>query len=106
MSSRRAADAPQLTETSYAILGHLALRPWKAYDLSRSINRSLRWFWSRAESRIYAEAARLVTAGLVQASHTAVGARRRTTYSITADGRRALADWLGSPAPPSSGFAL
>jgi DNA-binding PadR family transcriptional regulator len=102
----RQQPAPRLTETSYAILGHLALRPWNAYDLSRSVNRSVRWFWSRAESRIYAEAARLVAAGLASADRTAVGARPRTTYAITAKGRRALAAWLGSPAPGPTGFAL
>ena len=99
-------STPKLTETSYTILGHLALRPWNAYDLSRSVNRSVRWFWSRAESRIYAEAARLVTSGLARAHRTTVGARPRTTYAITAKGRKALAAWLGTPTAGPAGFAL
>jgi PadR family transcriptional regulator, regulatory protein AphA len=103
---RRPPGAPRLTETSYAILGHLALRPWSAYDLSRSVNRSVRWFWSRAESRIYAEAARLVAGGLARAEHTSVGARPRTVYSITAKGREALAAWLHRPTPEPGAFAL
>jgi DNA-binding PadR family transcriptional regulator len=102
----REQPAPKLTETSYAILGHLALRPWNAYELSRSVNRSVRWFWSRAESRIYAEAARLVTMGLASTRRTSVGARPRTTYAITAKGRRALAAWLGSQPSGPAGFAL
>jgi PadR family transcriptional regulator, regulatory protein AphA len=101
-----AGSAGTLTETSYAILGHLSLRRWTAYELSRSINRSLRWFWSRAESRIYAEVNRLADQGLVTAHRTAVGARPRTTYAITAKGRRALADWLAAPSDGPAGFVL
>jgi DNA-binding PadR family transcriptional regulator len=101
-----AGPAGTLTETSYAILGHLSLRRWTAYELSRSVNRSLRWFWSRAESRIYAELTRLAAQGLVTAHRTAVGARPRTTYAITAKGRRALVAWLSAPSSGTAGFVL
>jgi PadR family transcriptional regulator, regulatory protein AphA len=106
VARQHAPSAANLTETSYAILGHLSLRRWTAYELSRSINRSLRWFWSRAESRIYAEVNRLADHGLVTAHRTAVGARPRTAYAITTKGRRALAEWLGAPTSGPDGFTL
>ena len=88
--------ARELTSTAYALLGHIALRPWSAYELTRSLRRSLHWFWPRAESRIYDEARRLVALGLATSTTELVGARRRTTYAVTEDGRAALAAWLGT----------
>lgn len=43
--------------TAHAILGLLALRPaWSTYELSQQLRRNMRFFWPRAESRIYADA--------------------------------------------------
>lgn len=94
------------TATRNAILGHLALRDWSAYDLARSLRRTLHWFWPRAESVIYAEVKRLKDQGLAETrlEPAADGsARDRTVYRITAKGRRELARWL---ATPPAGFAL
>jgi DNA-binding PadR family transcriptional regulator len=94
---------PGRTTTSYAILGLLAIRPWTTYELVRQMGRSLGRLWPRAESKIYEEPRKLVAAGLARASTGSVGRRPRTTYSITAKGRRALAAWLAEPgaSPPS-----
>lgn len=86
-----------LTTTSYAILGLLAIRPWTTYELAQQMERSLRHFWPRAQSRIYEEPKRLVAVGLAKASPGAVGRRARTVYSITPKGRRALEAWLAEP---------
>jgi PadR family transcriptional regulator AphA len=91
---------PQLTSTSYAILGLLALRPWTTYELAKQVQRSLGWFWPRAERKLYDEPKRLVAAGLATSTSEMTGARPRTTYAITDDGRAALRDWLGEPAAP------
>jgi PadR family transcriptional regulator AphA len=87
----------ELTTTSYAILGLLAVRPWSTYELARQMRRNLHYFWPRAESNVYAEPKRLVTGGLARASPEPVGRRRRTVYSITPKGRRALGTWLATP---------
>lgn len=89
-----------LTSTSYAVLGLLALRPWTTYELAKQIQRGMRLFWPRAESRIYDEPPKLVAAGFARAKKDTVGKRPRTTYSITAKGRRALRDWLAVDADP------
>jgi PadR family transcriptional regulator, regulatory protein AphA len=86
-----------LTTTSYAILGLLAVRPWTTYELAQQMDRSLRSFWPRAASRIYEEPKRLVAVGLARATAERTGRRPRTVYTITPKGRRALARWLAAP---------
>jgi DNA-binding PadR family transcriptional regulator len=86
-----------LTTTSYAILGLLGIRPWTTYELAQQMERSLKYFWPRAQSRIYEEPKRLAALGLVKAARDHVGRRPRTTYTITAKGRRALRAWLAVP---------
>ena len=88
----------ELTTTSYAILGLLAIRPWSTYELAKQMRRNLHFFWPRAESNLYAEPKQLVSGGWAQAHSRPVGQRRRTVYSITAQGRRALEQWLRQPA--------
>lgn len=89
--------AGELTTTSYAILGLLAVRPWTTYELAQQMGRALGGFWPRAESKIYEEPKRLVAAGLARASSETVGKRPRTVYTITPKGRRALRTWLAVP---------
>ena len=84
--------------TANAILGVLALRPsWSTWELTKQLGRNMRFFWPRAESRIYEEALRLEREGLAKAVRSHVGKRPRTTYSITAKGRRTLAAWMATP---------
>jgi PadR family transcriptional regulator AphA len=91
----------ELTTTSYALLGLLAIRPWSTYELAKQMRRNFHYFWPRAESNLYAEPLRLVSGGWAKATPRPVGRRRRTVYSITAKGRRALEQWLGLPAAAS-----
>ena len=90
----------QLTTTSYAILGLLAVKPWATYEMAKQLQRSLHFFWPRAESNLYAEPKRLVEAGLADAREEWNGDRRRTVYSITEKGRSAFRDWLATPPAP------
>jgi DNA-binding PadR family transcriptional regulator len=86
-----------LTTTSYAILGLLAVKPWTTHELVQQVDRSLRRLWPRAQSKLYEEPKKLVAHGYATASGDDVGRRRRTRYTITAKGRRALAAWLQEP---------
>ena len=89
---------PELTTTSYAILGLLAIRPWSTYELARQMQRDLRFAWPRAESNLYAEPKKLIAHGFASANSEPRGKRRRTVYTITPAGRRALAAWLETAA--------
>lgn len=88
---------PTLTSTSYAILGLLAVRSWTTHELVQQVDRSLRRLWPRAQSKLYEEPKKLVAHGYAKATEDPVGRRRRTRYTITAGGRRALAAWLHEP---------
>jgi PadR family transcriptional regulator AphA len=91
MSTRR------LTTTSYAVLSLLAIQPWAVYDLAKLIRRSLHYFWPRAESNLYAEPKRLVEAGYAEAREEWTGERKRSVYTITESGRKAIGEWLATP---------
>lgn len=86
-----------LTTTSYAILGQLALQPWTMYDLAAQMRRNVTYFFPRAESQVYAEPKKLVELGLAAADTEATGRRARTVYRITDAGRAELARWLAEP---------
>jgi PadR family transcriptional regulator, regulatory protein AphA len=93
------------TTTSYAILGLLSLRSWTTYELAKQVQRSLGWFWPRAERKLYDEPKRLVAAGLASSESEMTGARPRTVYAVTRRGRNALRRWLDeAPAPPTLEF--
>jgi DNA-binding PadR family transcriptional regulator len=85
------------TPTSYALLGLLAIKPWTTYELAAQMDRTMNRFWPRARSKLYEEPKKLVARGLAQASKETVGRRPRTVYSITPEGRRALAEWVALP---------
>ena len=85
------------TTTSYAVLGLLSVQPFTTYQLAKQMERTLRDGWPRAGSVIYEEPKRLVARGWATATVEHVGRRARTTYAITAAGRRALRRWLGEP---------
>lgn len=96
---------PALTTTSFAILGLLAIRPWTTYELAVQMERTLNRVWPRARSRLYDEPKKLVAHGLAEAAKSSVGRRPRTVYTITEEGREALAEWLHTPgAGPSLEF--
>jgi PadR family transcriptional regulator, regulatory protein AphA len=87
----------RLTTTSYAVLSLLGVKPWSTYELTQQMERSLGRIWPRAASKLYEEPKKLVSHGLATAREERVGKRPRTVYSITSDGRRALADWQKKP---------
>jgi PadR family transcriptional regulator AphA len=89
--------ARRMTTTSYAILGLLAIRPWRTYELIRQVDLSLGRIWPRAASKLYEEPKKLVGLGFATASAEQVGRRNRTSYSITPAGREALSRWLAEP---------
>ncbi len=88
------------TTTSYALLGLLGVRSCTTYELAKQVQRSLNWFWPRAERKLYDEPKRLVSDGLATAVKEATGKRPRTVYGITDAGREELRRWLGEPPVP------
>jgi PadR family transcriptional regulator, regulatory protein AphA len=85
------------TPTSYAVLGLLSVRSWTTYELAKQVQRSLKWFWPRAERKLYDEPKLLAAHGYAVATEHFTGKRRSREYAITDEGRAALREWLGQP---------
>ncbi len=88
---------PQISTTSAALLGQLAWREQTPYEMTREMQRNLRYFWPRAASHVYREVKRLTANGWATAERQRTGQRPRTVYRITEQGRRALQAWLDAP---------
>lgn len=84
------------TATTFGLLGLLATRSWTGYELTHQVRRSLRFVWPASEGHLYREQKRLVKLGWAKVENETVGLRTRKRYSITDDGRAALANWLAT----------
>ncbi len=89
----------ELSRTAYVILGMLRTRSHSGYEIKSIVDHSTRFFWAASYGQIYPELKRLEDAGLVEGEAEPQGGRRRRLYSLTAEGRRALEEWLTSGAP-------
>jgi PadR family transcriptional regulator AphA len=86
-----------LSFSEYAVLGLLSFGERSGYDLDKLADRSIRYLWRPAKSKIYAILPRLVEQGLAES--TAVAQERRPDkqlYRMTAEGERELQRWLAS----------
>ena len=92
----------KLTTTSYALLALLdQLGAATSYDIKQALERSIENFWPVPHTTAYEEPARLEQGGYLSV-HQEEGGRRRKTYSLTDEGRSALAAWAqdATAAPP------
>jgi PadR family transcriptional regulator AphA len=90
--------APQLTPTSYLVLGLVAREgPSTPYGLKRHVAATIGHFWSFPHALLYKEPPRLVDLGLLTEEREQEG-RRRRLFAITDPGREALRAWLEHPA--------
>ena len=87
----------ELTATGKVILGMLAARPRSGYEIKQLVDSTARFFWAASYGQIYPELKELEKAGLVTGADSSQGARQRTTFKLTADGRRAAREWIGQP---------
>ena len=83
-----------LTPTARVILGMLKLGVATGYDVKKVIDTSTRFFWTASYGQIYPELKRLRKAGLVRAKEVPRGRVKRTVYSLTPKGEKALHEWL------------
>ncbi|MDX6610558.1 MAG: hypothetical protein QOF85_2483 [Solirubrobacterales bacterium] len=92
----------RLTPTSYALLALLdQLGEATPYEIKQAMDKSIENFWPVPHTTAYEEPARLAAGGYLS-MHQEEGGRRRKTYSLTEEGRAALAAWAADPtaAPP------
>jgi DNA-binding PadR family transcriptional regulator len=87
----------ELSATAKVILGMLAGRPRSGYEIKQLVDSSARFFWAASYGQIYPELKKLEQAGLITGDDSSQGARQRTTFKLTARGRRAAREWIESP---------
>jgi len=81
--------------SEYAILGLLSLRPMSGYDIRKTVQGSIRHFWSESYGQIYPALKRLEALKLVERARGArKGRAGRQVYALTRPGRRELQEWL------------
>ena len=79
----------------YAIMTALLEDDLSGYDLARSFDKSLGFFWKASHQQIYRELRNLREAGWVNArSFSQEGKPDRIDYSLTDSGRDALEAWV------------
>lgn len=90
-------STPRLSQTSYMVLGLLEMAERATpYDLKQLAARSTGNFWALPHTQLYNECARLAGLELLGERREESG-RRRRTYWLTVDGRRALQAWREAP---------
>jgi len=92
----------RLTGNSYAVLALLEeFGDLTSYEIKGAMEKSIQNFWPVPHTTAYEEPARLAAAGYLSARQEE-GGRRRRIYSVTEQGREALAEWAADPiaAPP------
>jgi DNA-binding PadR family transcriptional regulator len=92
----------RLTGTSYALLALLEqLGEATSYDIKQAMEKSIENFWPVPHTTAYEEPARLAQGGYLSVRQEN-GGRRRKSYTVTEEGRRALRAWADEPvtAPP------
>jgi PadR family transcriptional regulator, regulatory protein AphA len=92
----------RLTPTSYALLALLdQLGEATPYEIKQAMEASIENFWPVPHTTAYEEPARLAAGGYLSVRQEEEG-RRRKVYSLTDEGRAALAAWAGeaTAAPP------
>ncbi len=92
----------RLTPTSYALLALLEqLGESTPYEIKAAMEKSLENFWPVPHTTAYEEPARLAAGGYLSVRQEE-GGRRRKVYSLTEEGRAALAAWAADPevSPP------
>jgi DNA-binding PadR family transcriptional regulator len=89
-----------MTTSSYAVLALLDLKPWTGYELTHQAQRSLRYAWPKSERLLYSEPKKLVELGFATSHQEDSGGRTRNVYTITEEGRQALAEWTSTRTQP------
>jgi DNA-binding PadR family transcriptional regulator len=80
---------------SQAIMTALLEDEMSGYELARSFDTSLGFFWHASHQQIYRELKKLAGQGYVTARKVAqAGKPDKIAYSLTAGGREAMAEWV------------
>src|SRR5438270_11292541 len=86
-----------------AILACLTERPMTGYELAKTFDTSIGFFWKADHQQIYRELSKLRDRGHVQAREVVqTGKPNKLVYTLTPAGRAALRHWAARPSTPPS----
>ncbi len=86
-----------------AILACLTERPMTGYELAKTFDSSIGFFWKANHQQIYRELSRLRDRGHVQCREVVQsGKPNKLVYTLTPEGRAALKHWAARPSVPAS----
>jgi DNA-binding PadR family transcriptional regulator len=86
-----------------AILVCLTERPMTGYELAKTFDASIGFFWKADHQQIYRELARLRDRGQIQGREVVQsGKPNKLIHTLTAEGRAALRQWAARPSSPPS----
>ena len=86
-----------------AIMVCLTERPMTGYELAKTFDSSIGFFWKADHQQIYRELTRLRERGHVQAREVVQsGKPNKLVYTLTTEGKAALRHWAARPSSPPS----
>ena len=86
-----------------AILACLTERPMTGYELAKTFDASIGFFWKADHQQIYRELSRLRERGHIQGREVVQsGKPNKLVYTLTSEGRAALKHWAARPSSPPS----
>jgi DNA-binding PadR family transcriptional regulator len=86
-----------------AILACLTERPMTGYELAKTFDSSIGFFWKTDHQQIYRELSRLRDRGYIQGREVVqTGKPNKLVYTLTAEGRAAFRHWAARPSTPAS----
>ena len=86
-----------------AILACLTERPMTGYELAKTFDSSIGFFWKADHQQIYRELSKLRDRGYIQGREVVqTGKPNKLIYTLTPEGRTALRHWAARPSTPPS----
>ena len=86
-----------------AILACLTERPMTGYELAKTFDSSIGFFWKADHQQIYRELSKLRDRGYIQGREVVQsGKPNKLVYTLTEEGRTALRHWAARPSTPPS----
>jgi DNA-binding PadR family transcriptional regulator len=86
-----------------AILACLTERPMTGYELAKTFDSSIGFFWKADHQQIYRELSKLRDRGHIQGREVVQsGKPNKMVYTLTAEGKAALRHWAARPSSPAS----
>ena len=86
-----------------AILACLTERPMTGYELAKTFDSSIGFFWKADHQQIYRELSKLRERGHIQGREVVqTGKPNKLVYTLTAEGQAAFRHWAARPSIPAS----